>query len=203
MLGALLLPSVALAFCIALTSVAVRALRPGGEPWRLGRSLLFIVGGAVFGLLVSTAAHALPVCSEGQGVYWVNGNSAYSGASGAAACEVWRAANGLTDMDIADNEACRAYDAEFNPVTASVALGCEVGSSTPPSGGGTTVNCTGACTVTHEISFIHPLLDLTPSEGGLIASAVLAVWAVAWAFRMLIRFLSSSDGDPPSSTERE
>ena len=64
-----------------------------------------------------------------------------------------------------------------------------------------TVNdCAGACTVTvvHELSL--PPLQLSASEGALIAGAVLAVWAVGWAFRMLIRTLNI-DGNSSTSSE--
>lgn len=58
----------------------------------------------------------------------------------------------------------------------------------------TTINCPHTCTVTvvHELSL--PPLQLTPAEGAQIASAILAVWAVAWGFRTLIRHLKTSDG---------
>ncbi len=60
------------------------------------------------------------------------------------------------------------------------------------------IECAGACTVTviHQISF--PLFELTPEEGAQIAGAVLAVWAVGWAFRVLIQTLRN-DGN--SSTK--
>jgi hypothetical protein len=41
-----------------------------------------------------------------------------------------------------------------------------------------------------------PLLQLSPAEGAAISSAVLLVWAVAWAFRALIQTIKSSDGNP-------
>ena len=58
----------------------------------------------------------------------------------------------------------------------------------------TTINCPGTCTVTvvHELSL--PPLQLTGAEGAQIASAILAVWAVGWGFRTLIRYLKTSDG---------
>jgi hypothetical protein len=40
-----------------------------------------------------------------------------------------------------------------------------------------------------------PLLQLSPAEGAAISSAVLLVWAVAWAFRALIQTIKSSDGN--------
>lgn len=62
-----------------------------------------------------------------------------------------------------------------------------------------TVTCESACTVTHEVDF--PLLSLSVEDGGAIASAVLAVWVVGWAFRVLIRMLKTTDGDSSTSEE--
>lgn len=63
----------------------------------------------------------------------------------------------------------------------------------------TNVTCTSACTVTvvHELSL--PPLQLDAAEGAAIASAVLAIWAVGWAIRMLIKALST--GENPQSQE--
>lgn len=55
------------------------------------------------------------------------------------------------------------------------------------------VTCASACTVTHEISL--PPFQLDTADGGLIAGAVLAVWAVGFAFRALIQTLKHTDGD--------
>lgn len=65
----------------------------------------------------------------------------------------------------------------------------------------TTINCPSTCTVTvvHELSL--PPLQLTPAEGAQIAGAILAVWAVGWGFRTLIRHLKSSDGYSTSNEE--
>jgi len=53
-------------------------------------------------------------------------------------------------------------------------------------------------TVVHELSL--PPLQLDAADGAAIAGAVLAVWAVGWAFRMLIRALHI---DGTSSTSKE
>lgn len=55
------------------------------------------------------------------------------------------------------------------------------------------IECASACTVTviHELSL--PPLQLELAEGAAIAGAVLAVWAVGWAIRTLIRALSTGD----------
>lgn len=53
-----------------------------------------------------------------------------------------------------------------------------------------TVECAGTCTVELVLSF--PWQSLTASDGALIAAAILAVWAVGWGFRALIRTVSES-----------
>lgn len=57
------------------------------------------------------------------------------------------------------------------------------------------INCDGTCavTVTHELAL--PPLQLSAEEGALIAAAILAVWSVAWGFRVLIRTLNKVDGE--------
>lgn len=54
----------------------------------------------------------------------------------------------------------------------------------------TVISCVDACTVTviHELSL--PPLQLSPAEGALIAGAILAIWAIGFGFRALIRTLS-------------
>jgi len=61
------------------------------------------------------------------------------------------------------------------------------------------IDCTTACTVTvvHELSL--PPLQLSADEGAVIASAILAIWAVGWGFRALIQTLRHTDGN--STTE--
>ncbi len=61
-----------------------------------------------------------------------------------------------------------------------------------------TIQCTSACTVTVQHEITLPVLNLSPAEGAAIASAILAVWAVAWAFRVLIQTIKSSDGNQPN-----
>ena len=64
----------------------------------------------------------------------------------------------------------------------------------------TVIDCPSTCTVTvvHELSL--PPLQLDTADGAAIAGAVLAVWAVGWAFRMLIRALHI-DGNSTNPTE--
>ena len=53
-----------------------------------------------------------------------------------------------------------------------------------------TIECTGSCTVTvvHELSL--PPMQLTTAEGAQIAIAIVAVWAVGFGFRAVIRTLN-------------
>lgn len=57
------------------------------------------------------------------------------------------------------------------------------------------IACDAACTITvvHELSL--PPLQLSASEGAIIAGAVLAVWAVGYGIRLVIQTLKSSDGN--------
>lgn len=56
----------------------------------------------------------------------------------------------------------------------------------------TQVLCPSTCEVTihHQISI--PVLDLSLSEGGAIAGAVLAVWAVGFGVRAVVQVLRDS-----------
>lgn len=60
------------------------------------------------------------------------------------------------------------------------------------------IECTTACTVTvvHELSL--PPLQLSADEGAVIASAILAIWAIGWGFRALIQTLKHTDGNSNS-----
>lgn len=64
----------------------------------------------------------------------------------------------------------------------------------------TVIECSTSCTVTvvHELSL--PPLQLDTADGSLIAGAVLAVWAIGWGARMVIRALNS---DSVSTNESE
>ena len=64
----------------------------------------------------------------------------------------------------------------------------------------TQINCGSACTVTlvHELSL--PPFQLSPAEGAQIAGAILAVWVVGWAGRMVVRALNV-DGKSTSESE--
>lgn len=60
----------------------------------------------------------------------------------------------------------------------------------------TTVECASACTVTvvHQLSL--PPLQLTPAEGLQLAVAIVGVWVVGFAARLLIHTLSVGDHTP-------
>ncbi len=53
------------------------------------------------------------------------------------------------------------------------------------------IQCDAACTVTLVLS--SPWEALTSQDGALIAATILAVWAVGFGFRALIRVLRESD----------
>lgn len=57
----------------------------------------------------------------------------------------------------------------------------------------TTITCSASCTVTvvHELSLAP--LQLDTADAAQIALAVIGVWAVGWAFRMLVRTLGTAD----------
>lgn len=59
----------------------------------------------------------------------------------------------------------------------------------------TVIDCATACTVTvvHELSL--PPLQLDTAAGAAIASAILAIWAIGFGFRALIRTLKNTDGN--------
>jgi hypothetical protein len=61
------------------------------------------------------------------------------------------------------------------------------------------IECATACTVTvvHELSL--PPLQLDAAAGASIASAILAIWAIGWGFRVLVQTLKHTDGN--STTE--
>lgn len=64
----------------------------------------------------------------------------------------------------------------------------------------TVIECPSTCTVTVVHEFSLPPLQLDTADGAAIAGAVLAVWAVGYAFRMVIRALNI-DGNSTNSTE--
>lgn len=61
-----------------------------------------------------------------------------------------------------------------------------------------TIRCVSACTVTVVHDLKLPPFQLDTEDGALIAGAVLAVWAIGWCARMLIRALNV-DGDSSTS----
>lgn len=64
----------------------------------------------------------------------------------------------------------------------------------------TTVICSNACTITvvHDLSL--PPLQMDAADGALIASAILAIWALGFGFRAAIRTLNIG-GNPQSENE--
>jgi hypothetical protein len=64
-----------------------------------------------------------------------------------------------------------------------------------------TVTCSSSCTVTHVVQIDLPPFQLDEAGGELIAGAILAVWALAWGFRVLIQTLKHTDGNPTSESD--
>lgn len=62
------------------------------------------------------------------------------------------------------------------------------------------IECPSSCTVTVEHQITTPLFDLSLSDGGQIAAAVVMVWTVGWAVRMAIRAMHV-DETKSSSTD--
>lgn len=65
------------------------------------------------------------------------------------------------------------------------------------------INCSTPCTVTVVHEFSLPPFQLTAEEGGQIAVAIVGVWVVAWAFRMLIRTLHVDEARPVDRYESD
>lgn len=120
------------------------------------------------------------------------------GATAQAACSAY--ASGLNTQfgpltGVAEPGGCFYYSASGTRMDFGddITHNCDAGTeTTPPVTPGTTgnINCSTACTVTvvHELSL--PPLQLDAAGGAQIASAVLAVWALGWGIRMLIRALN-------------
>lgn len=56
------------------------------------------------------------------------------------------------------------------------------------------ISCDASCSVTvvHELAL--PVLDLSTADAAMISGAVLLVWVVGYAFRVLIRTLNVDGG---------
>lgn len=65
-----------------------------------------------------------------------------------------------------------------------------------------TITCSNSCTVTvtHELSL--PPLQLDAADGSLIAGAILAVWAIGWGARMIIRALNIDSDSSTNESEK-
>ena len=48
------------------------------------------------------------------------------------------------------------------------------------------IECTQACTITVQHEFALPVAQITVSEGVQISGAIIGVWVIAWAVRVLI-----------------
>lgn len=61
------------------------------------------------------------------------------------------------------------------------------------------VICESACTITLDLAL--PPLQLDAADGAAIGGAILLVWAVGWAFRMLIRALNVDTVGPSDGSD--
>jgi len=130
----------------------------------------------------------LSACTSGQKTYYVayQTATAYVGDSPGAACKYFSDAASVTFTN-ATEHACSTSAGTFAIVKA-----CDdtpVGTST--GSGGTTSG---------TVQILFPPFQLDTADGALIAGAILAVWAIGWASRMLIRTLSI-DGNSTKESE--
>lgn len=58
----------------------------------------------------------------------------------------------------------------------------------------TTVECSSACTVTIVHEMVFPPFNLTVEEAAPITVAILVLWSIGFAVRMLIRALNADSG---------
>lgn len=61
------------------------------------------------------------------------------------------------------------------------------------------IECSSACTVTLEVS--APLLNLTTAEAAELAVPMIAVLALGWGFRMVLKTMNHAGGSGPSDSE--
>lgn len=140
-------------------------------------------------------------CASGQLPFSLSAGSVYTGNSAADVCHqagMQDARNGGSGYYLLNGDTCDVgyVGNTFHLVTVCDAVSSDVPvASSPP---GNTISCNTACTITviHELSLSPFQLD--EAGGALIASAVLAIWAVGYAFRMLIRTLNT-DGNQTSN----
>lgn len=57
----------------------------------------------------------------------------------------------------------------------------------------TVIDCAGACTVTVVHELVFPPFQLTMEEAGQLALAIVGVWIVGWAVRMVMKAMRTAD----------
>ncbi len=57
-----------------------------------------------------------------------------------------------------------------------------------------TIDCASACTVTVVHELVFPPFNLTLEEAGQLALAIIGVWIVGWAVRMVMKTMRSAGG---------
>ncbi len=63
------------------------------------------------------------------------------------------------------------------------------------------IDCSNPCTVTVVHDLAIPILHMDTEDAGLVAGAVLVVWATAYAFRVLIRALNIDRKESTDSSD--
>ncbi len=155
----------------------------------------------------------MTACASGQ-LPWrheFDGSGVTQGESALAACQAmvaYQRAGGTwssaTLGGVFGPEYCHAYghpNGSYNGQWGIPVQVCDPAGETPSEGN--VIQCTGTCTVTIKHEFDLPPFQLSTAEGAQIAGAVLAVWAVGWAFRALLHTLKTTDGDSSTSTEKD
>lgn len=64
----------------------------------------------------------------------------------------------------------------------------------------TYVTCTTSCTITIVHDLALPPLQLDAAEGALIAGAILAIWAIGFGFRALVKTLNIGGNTQPDES---
>lgn len=127
--------------------------------------------------------------------------SIYTASTAAEACQMAATGFGVQVASFTDTQCNLSYSGSPWGVAGLSVSGsadqppAATASSPSGSASGVSVTCSGACTVTHEISF--PAWEFTALEGAQISGAVLLVWAGGYAIRMLTKLIN----DGGSSTK--
>lgn len=64
----------------------------------------------------------------------------------------------------------------------------------------TTINCPSSCTVTLQVEVQTPFFNLDEAAAVQLCAALLAVWALGWAFRKIVQTINAAD-DPAAEKD--